>query len=138
MKLILNLAIALIVGTMFSTVLFEGAFALESSSILFAGSFLLPSAPVGVLSMAICPTACAPALPVTYSGGCGVVSRPGGIRKFAFIKCDYVFTDITDPAEWTAAIASGDVIGSGLILAQKPKEFKIFGFTIRRSECQKT
>ena len=71
--------------------------------------------------MAICPSICAPDLPVTYSGGCGIVSRPGGIKKFAFIKCDYTFTDITDPAEWTAAIASGDVIGSGLVLAQKPK-----------------
>lgn len=71
--------------------------------------------------MAICPTTCAPALPATYSGGCGVVTRPGGIKKFAFIKCDYTFTDITDAAEWTSAIASGDVVGSGLVLAQKPK-----------------
>jgi len=71
--------------------------------------------------MAICPSACAPTLPVTYSGGCGIISRPGGIKKFAFIKCDYTFTDITDPAEWTTAITAGDIVGSGLVLAQKPK-----------------
>lgn len=70
--------------------------------------------------MAICPSTCAPALPGSYSGGCGIISRPGGIKKFAFIKCDYTFTNIADPGEWTTAIANGDVIGSGLVLAQKP------------------
>lgn len=71
--------------------------------------------------MAICPSTCAPSLPATYTGGCGIITRPGGIPKVGFVKCDYVFTDISDPLEWQAAIASGDVIASGLILGQKPK-----------------
>lgn len=116
---------SLFVGVLFSTVLFDGAFALETSGAIFAisnaSSLILPSVEAGVLQMAICPTACAPTLPTTYSGGCGIVSRPGGIRKFAFIKCDYTFTNIADALEWETAIANGDVIGSGLVLAQKPK-----------------
>ena len=71
--------------------------------------------------MAICPSTCAPTLPDSYSGGCGVITRQGGIKKFAFIKCDYTFTDITDATEWSTAIADGNVVGSGLVLAQKPK-----------------
>lgn len=122
---ILTLFVSLVAGTLLSTTLFEGSFALEASGVIFAGSMIaanfLPSVEAGVLQMAICPTACAPTLPSSYSGGCGIISRPGGIRKFAFIKCDYTFTDISDPAEWTTAIANGDVIGSGLVLAQKPK-----------------
>jgi len=83
--------------------------------------------------MAICPSTCAPALPESYSGGCGIVTRPGGIQKLAFIKCDYTFVDITDPAEWTAAVAAGNVVFSGLILAQKPKG----SFTKKRiASCQ--
>lgn len=31
---------------------------------------------------------------------------------FIFLKCDYQFTDITDIAEWTAAVASSDVVVS--------------------------
>ena len=71
--------------------------------------------------MALCPSSCAPSLPTSYSGGCGVVTRNGGISKIAFIKCDYTFTDIGDRAEWIAAIASGDVVLTGLLLGQKPK-----------------
>ena len=83
--------------------------------------------------MAICPSTCAPALPVSYSGGCGIVTRPGGIKKFAFIKCDYVFTDITDRAEWIAAVAARNIVFSGLILGQKPKG----SFTKKRiASCQ--
>ena len=37
--------------------------------------------------------------PVKTSGEC-----------FVFLKCDYQFTDITDPAEWALAINSGDVV----------------------------
>lgn len=83
--------------------------------------------------MAICPSTCAPALPVSYSGGCGIVTRPGGIEKFAFIKCDYSFTDISDRNEWIAAVAAGNVVFSGLVLAQKPKG----SFTKKRiASCQ--
>jgi hypothetical protein len=71
--------------------------------------------------MALCPSSCAPALPISPSAGCGVVTRNGGISKLAFIKCDYTFTDIDDRAEWIAAIAAGDVVLTGLIIGQKPK-----------------
>jgi len=35
--------------------------------------------------------------------------RRYGFRTFGLIACDYVFTDITDPSEWEAAVASNDV-----------------------------
>lgn len=71
--------------------------------------------------MALCPSTCAPALPESITGGCGITVRNGGISKFAFVKCDYTFTDITSRAEWEAAVDNGDVVFSGLLLAQKPK-----------------
>jgi hypothetical protein len=71
--------------------------------------------------MALCTSACAPALPPAPSLGCGVATRNGGLSKLAFIKCDYTFDDVGDRDEWIAAIASGDVVLTGLILGQKAK-----------------
>lgn len=71
--------------------------------------------------MAICSSSCSPDLPVSYSGGCGIISRPGGIKRIWFIKCDYTFTDFADDAEWTAAQIAGNVVGSGLLMGQKAK-----------------
>jgi hypothetical protein len=71
--------------------------------------------------MALCPSSCAPALPASITGGCGITTRTGGISKFAFVKCDYTFTDLSDRDEWVAAVASNDVVFTGLLLAQKPK-----------------
>lgn len=73
--------------------------------------------------MAICGSTCAALspLPTSYSGGCGIESRPGGIKRLWFVKCDYVFADITSDAEWTTAQNNGDAVGSGLIMGQKPK-----------------
>jgi hypothetical protein len=71
--------------------------------------------------MALCVTECAPDLPVSYTGGCGVTLRNGGISKLAFIKCDYEFTDIASRTEWEAAIASKNVVLTGLLVGQKPK-----------------
>ena len=41
---------------------------------------------------------------------CSFTSLQDTGDSFVFLKCDYQFTDITDPVEWTAAIASGDVV----------------------------
>lgn len=83
--------------------------------------------------MAICNSTCAPAVPVSYTGGCGIQSRPGGIKRVWVIKCDYEFADIGDAAEWAAAVAAGDAVGSGLILGQKAKG----SFTKKRiASCQ--
>jgi hypothetical protein len=71
--------------------------------------------------MALCPSTCAPALPEAISGGCGITVRNGGISKIVFVKCDYTFTDIDNRTEWETAVAAGDVVFSGLLLAQKPK-----------------
>lgn len=71
--------------------------------------------------MALCPSICAPALPASISQGCGITARNGGISKFAFVKCDYTFTDLSNRTEWETAIAAGDVVLTGLLLAQKPK-----------------
>jgi hypothetical protein len=83
--------------------------------------------------MAICNSVCAPALPLSYAAGCGIVSRAGGIKFLVFIKCDYEFTDIGSRVEWEAAVASNDVVISGLVLGQKPKG----SFTKKRvASCQ--
>lgn len=71
--------------------------------------------------MAICSSNCAPDLPASYSGGCSIIQRPGGIKYFTFVKCDYTFTDISDVEEWAGAITGGDAVLSGYLLAQKPK-----------------
>lgn len=71
--------------------------------------------------MAICNTTCAPDLPSSYSGGCGIQTRPGGIKRLWFVKCDYDFTNIALDSEWTTAQGAGDVVGSGLLMGQKAK-----------------
>lgn len=71
--------------------------------------------------MAICASSCAPSLPASYSGGCGIQTRPGGIKRIWFVKCDYTFTNIGSDAEWTTAQGSGDAVGSGLLMGQKGK-----------------
>jgi hypothetical protein len=73
--------------------------------------------------MAICSSTCAPALPASYSGGCGITSRPGGIKRLWFVKCDAEDWDFTDDAEWETAQTSVPpvVVGSGLIMGQKAK-----------------
>jgi len=82
--------------------------------------------------MAICNSTCAPDLPELYTGGCGIISRPGGIKKIVFIKCDAVW-DFTQRAAWEAAVTAGDAVFSGLILGQKPKG----SFTKKRvASCQ--
>lgn len=83
--------------------------------------------------MAICNSNCAPDLPAAYSGGCGIVTRPGGIKKLIFIKCDAPSWDYDDPTAWTTAVNAGNVVASGLILGQKPKG----SFTKKRiASCQ--
>jgi len=71
--------------------------------------------------MPLCDSGCAIPLPLPYSNACGVITKPGGINRIGFIACDYDFTDITDQAEWDAAIAAGDAVWSGLLYASKPK-----------------
>ena len=71
--------------------------------------------------MAICAASCAPNLPTSYTGGCGIQTRPGGIKRLWFVKCDYEFTNIESDTEWTTAQGAGDVVGSGLIMGQKAK-----------------
>tara|TARA_R110000868_G_scaffold132409_2_gene343450 strand:+ start:3251 stop:3805 length:555 start_codon:yes stop_codon:yes gene_type:complete len=70
--------------------------------------------------MAICASSCAQGLPDSYTGGCGIISRPGGIKRLWFIKCDFTGPLATD-ANWTTAQTAGDVVGSGLVMGQKAK-----------------
>lgn len=74
--------------------------------------------------MAICASTCAPELPVSYTGGCGINTRNGGIKRLWFVKCDYEFTDIASDSEWTSAqthTPTPNAVGSGLIMGQKGK-----------------
>lgn len=83
--------------------------------------------------MAICNSSCAPAVPASYAGGCGIVTRNGGIKRIWIIKCDYTFTNIGDRTEWETAVDDGNAVGSGLILGQKAKG----SFTKKRiASCQ--
>lgn len=72
--------------------------------------------------MAICGATCGATvtLPASYTGGCGIQSRPGGIKRVWFAKCDADW-DLSSDAAWTAAQTAGDVVGSGLIMGQKGK-----------------
>jgi len=71
--------------------------------------------------MASCLEACAPVLATFPQASCGTPTRPGGIKRFIFVKCNVTFSDITDLAEWATKIAAGDVRASGEILGSKPK-----------------
>lgn len=46
--------------------------------------------------------------PVPYLT-CDETTRKSGIEYFITIACDYEFTDITSPAEWTQAVADGHI-----------------------------
>ena len=71
--------------------------------------------------MAICDSGCAVETPFAYSNACGVNPLPAGINRVAFLACDFEFTDITDQAEWDAAIAARDAVVSGELIGSKPK-----------------
>jgi hypothetical protein len=72
-------------------------------------------------------------MPLNYTSGCGIQSRPGGIKRIWIINCSYEFGDIGDRNEWETAISNGDIVGSGLILGQKAKG----SFTKKRiASCQ--
>ena len=60
---------------------------------------------------AICAAGCGvrPAVPSAFNNGCTDLLRQFGANFFILIKCDYQFTDITDTAEWTTAIAADDI-----------------------------
>ena len=60
-------------------------------------------------------------LPESYTGGCGIVSRPGGIKRLWFVKCSAADWDFTDDTEWATAQTTGNVVGSGLLMGQKAK-----------------
>lgn len=59
----------------------------------------------------LCPTACGTSDLVSSYFDClnGDLTRKFGANYFALVKCDYQFVDITDPTEWQAAVAAGDV-----------------------------
>lgn len=48
--------------------------------------------------------------------------REFGANYFALVKCDYAFTDVTDPVEWGAAITAGSIQISppGELIQQAP------------------
>lgn len=61
---------------------------------------------------ALCGSQCCPTAnlspPVSYDT-CTRTTRSSGAKYFGLISCAFGFTDITDPAEWDAAIADGDI-----------------------------
>ena len=70
--------------------------------------------------MPLCSTACAQD-PVPYgSGGCRVITRPGGIYKFLWLRCDIAAPAATVLA-FQGLLDSGDIVASGKVLASKTK-----------------
>ena len=58
----------------------------------------------------ICSTDCGAAAALNnYYDPCDEVTRQSGGECVILERCDHVFTDITDAAEWTTAIAAGDI-----------------------------
>lgn len=60
----------------------------------------------------VCPTAVCGALPLPSPLTACLTPKESTGDCFALVKCDVVFTDITDPAEWTTKITGGDVIAT--------------------------
>jgi hypothetical protein len=71
--------------------------------------------------MPLCNSSCLTTLEKHVTQSCGIVGKKGGINKIIITKCDTVFSDITDLAEWAALIASGDIVATEEVLGQKPK-----------------
>ena len=71
--------------------------------------------------MTLCNSSCLTTLEPHVGQSCGIVPKKGGIYKIFITKCDTIFQDITDIAEWAALKAAGDVIATEEILGQKPK-----------------
>jgi hypothetical protein len=80
--------------------------------------------PLHVLMSLICNTNCAGTQqpPEKYDDGCTDIFRKYGANHLIFIACDYQFTDMLSPAEWTAAIAAGDIhiTPAGMVIPQDP------------------
>lgn len=82
----------------------------------------------------LCASSCGAAssdVPANYHDPCAFEVRKYGARQLVWIRCDYVFTDITDDAEWTAAVAA-DQIGvspHGIVTLNEPSQntFQIDG-----------
>ncbi len=71
--------------------------------------------------MGLCPTGCATAIPAITGSGCNIITRPAGVDRVIFKRCDYSFTLITDLTEWETAIAADQIHATGRVLGQKPK-----------------
>lgn len=68
-----------------------------------------------------CPSGCSSSIPAVAQSGCNIVTRPGGVGRLIFMKCDVSFTDITDLTEWQTKMTAGDVHASPEIKGSKPK-----------------
>lgn len=79
----------------------------------------------------LCPTACGTASLVSTYFDCTDKTRKYGGNYFLLIKCDYQFTDITDPTEWQTAVTNGDIAvsppGSVVVNAPDASSFVIEG-----------
>ena len=74
-----------------------------------------------------CVTDCSPSLVALGDIGCFPETLPGGFYKFAFMKCDKDFDDvtggvITDASRWADMIEATDIIVSNPLLASKPED----------------
>ena len=83
--------------------------------------------------MALCNTVCAEDVPKFLEAGCQITTRKSGISYLGFIKCDYIFTDILDVAEWTAAVAADQVHITTEGIGSKPETAKT---TLKLGACR--
>ncbi len=71
--------------------------------------------------MSFCNSDCTEAVPQFPGAGCEIQTRPSGIRRLVFAKCDIDFADITDLAEWTTKLTANDLHATGEIKGSKPR-----------------
>lgn len=71
--------------------------------------------------MSVCNSDCAVDIPQFPEAGCEIVTRPSGIKRVIFARCDTVFLDLTDTAEWETKLTAHEVHATGLIKGAKPK-----------------
>lgn len=68
-----------------------------------------------------CNAACAGTIPRVNTADCKILTRPGGIRRFAIVSCDVEIPNVYDLEAWKYWLERCKIRISGLVIGSKPK-----------------
>jgi len=71
--------------------------------------------------MSFCNSECADDILQIAGSGCEIITRPAGIKRVIFGRCDITFLDLQDLDEWAAKLTANEIHATGDILGSKPK-----------------